>query len=168
VIIFTTMPAAWQVRTALMARGARRIDHADQAEEGQVAAERRLVSSGDFAVRPGGARASASTRRPRAAIRAAADRFQRRGVERRFAAVGGEHGAAGGQQLFDGALDVGDRSAFDLVQRGHGLARRIEGQFVRRGNALRSVVSSRPPLRATTSSAASVGSPVICHCRCSW
>ncbi len=43
-----------------------------------------------------------------------------------------------------------------------------KGSSSSRGNSVRSVVSSSPPLRATTSSAASVGSPVICHCRFSW
>ena len=45
-------------------------------------------------------------------------------------AIGGQHVFARRQQLFDGALDVGDIAALDLVQGGHGLARGIEGHFV--------------------------------------
>jgi hypothetical protein len=73
-----------------------------------------------------------------------------------------------GSMLFQRALDVDHRrSSSRLVQVAMVLAGRVEGNSSRRGKAWRNVVSSSPALRATTSRAASVGSPVICHCRCS-
>jgi hypothetical protein len=105
---------------------ARRVDHADQAEKDQVAVDRCLVK------RFVGRQVAARQRQHAQAARRheGGDGFQCRRFQRRFAAIGGQHGAAGGQQLFDGTLGIDHRFAFDLVQGRHGLARRIEGQFV--------------------------------------
>ena len=110
--------------------GARRIDHALQAEKGEPLAHMIVVQVRSWSCATS-RRAKASTRRPRAAICSTAA-WTARGVERREFAVVAERVRAALQQALDGALLENDArlAVAATVQRGHELVLGLEGNHV--------------------------------------